>query len=250
MIDLLAIGTLRRAASSTRDPVEQVDDEPEGGVVEREAGAQPLDPGRPRPAGRGRTTAGRPRRGARRAGRGRRAGGPGRGAARRPRRTSSRLEPRPARTSGVASRAHRCLLGSKVETRRRAPRTAAAPRRLSCGGTMIRDLGVQVARLCPAGWAGRGRAAAAAGRSTCPAGTLHLGLAARGVDRRPMVPSAASHGASGRSTCRSRPVDPVPRVRRDPDDRGRGRRRRRRRCPGRPGRPAGSAARRSPRPGW
>ena len=45
MITLRAVRTRRSAALQRRDAVEQVDDEADGGVVEREAGPQPLDPG-------------------------------------------------------------------------------------------------------------------------------------------------------------------------------------------------------------
>ena len=152
------------------DPVEQVDHEAEGGVVEGEARRAAAGPGHARRAGPARTTARRRRRGR----------GSSRPSATR-RRTSSGCRPAGAgeRVEVEAGRGPAPASDERVASsppprveRRDASASSSNSRRSSSVSVRRHhdpDLGVQVAGLRRAGWAGRGRAAAAAARSTCPA---------------------------------------------------------------------------------
>ena len=119
-------------------------------------------------------------------------------------RASATISTRPARRPARKPRPARSVRTSpswpssgRTSTPRRAPRRARAPRR-----SVLRhhdlDLGVEVAGL-PPGSAGPGRAAAAGGRSTSPAGTVTL--------RRPPGVSHRDRGAERRLPRRHRQVD-------------------------------------------
>ena len=213
MVTLLAVGQPPQGRLELRDPVEQIGDQADGRVVERETGAQPLDPGHRGQPGRREPQLARRVAGGVERRRGRRAGASVPGAGRSPRRT----RPGEAGADADRRRSH-CVRGHRLPPRVEVGRGRELLEQppLAVGeraGTMILA-SANRSPACRAGWAGRGRAAAAAGRSRSRR-DLHLGLAARGVD--------GDRRAERRLPRRERQVDvtcrgphPVPRVRRDP----------------------------------
>ena len=198
------------------DPVEQVEDQAEGGVVEREPGAQPLDPGDRGELRRAGTTAARRRRGSasQQAEGDEPADQLGVQAARRANSSwpaAGQAGPDGYRTTSPAAvgdvgRSGGSRRGSNVETAASSSNSSPLASREPWPGTMICDLGDTGRPARRAGSACPRRAAAAAARSTSR-------RARSPWPRRPacrpatVAPSAASHGRepAARRRCRGRP---------------------------------------------